>query len=1189
MTPTAWHRRPRIPAAIVAGMLALYAVAGFLVVPPVAREKIVAIARAELGREARIGEVAFNPFTLKARVRDFVLDDRRPGRALLSFESLEVDVSASSAWRRAPVIDAIRLVRPRVEIARGADGRLNVQDLLDRPAPPPPPGAPAGESAFALFNIEVEDGSLVLDDALRGHRTEVTKLAVGIPFLSSLARDVAVRVTPHLRGAIDGAPFALEGRSTSPFEETQRATLDIDLDALPLPRYVEYAPLPGGLTLAGGALTTRLKLDFLTWKGKPRGMTLSGGARLEGLALARRDGTPLASARTVDLALQSLDPIGRAVRVGRLAIEEPVLELHRLRDGSLEPARLLAAAAPAQPAPAAPDGSAPRPWAWHVAQASLGGGEIRFHDEAVAPAFRTTVTGITVDGTGIASEGRGAFEAAFEIEGARFSSKGDLDVAARAARGRLDIARLAPGRFHPYYAPHLALDLRRGLVDAGADFEVSSGPEPRVALANGTATLAGFVVALRGEREPLLRLAHAGAQGMALDLGKREVVVGNLEAREASLRVVRGADGAFEALRALPSPGGAGESAPPATGAPAAPGWQVLVREARLERIGADFEDRTTATPARLRVADLKLAAANLGNAPGTRATVALAARIGANGRIRVDGTATPVPAAAELQVAASSLDLLPLQPYVESRTQLSLTAGLAEAKGRLSYRGDGPEGPQVRYAGEAAIRDFGSRDRPGNQELLRWESLRAAGLEVTSAPFSFAAQSVALERFYARLILDADATLNVLRLLAPERASPAPADPSPRPAADAPAAPRREIAAAIGRIALADGEVEYADFFVRPNFSAHLTELNGSVAALSTTRAGPFELTAKVGGTAPVDIRGVVNPFARELALALQGKATGVDLPPLTPYSAKYAGYGIEKGKLTMTVDYRLEDRKLSASNRLVLDQLTFGDRVESPTATKLPVLLLVSLLKDRNGVIDLDLPVAGTLDDPQFSIWGVVVKIIVNLLTKAVTAPFALLGAIAGGGEELAFVEFAPGSAALAPAAVARLGTLAKALADRPGLRLEMAGRAVPEADREALKRATIERELLARKRKALAAGGETAPAPQAITLDAAERERYLRAYYRNADIPGKPRNFLGIARDIPPAEMEALLLAGLRIDEAALRDLAEHRAQAVSQWLAAEGGIAVERLFVTAPKLSAEGIPDKGAATRVDFSLR
>ena len=218
-----------------------------------------------------------------------------------------------------------------------------------------------------------------------------------------------------------------------------------------------------------------------------------------------------------------------------------------------------------------------------------------------------------------------------------------------------------------------------------------------------------------------------------------------------------------------------------------------------------------------------------------------------------------------------------------------------------------------------------------------------------------------------------------------------------------------------IGRIELSNGEVEYSDFFVRPNYNAHLTGVAGSVSALSASQTGEVQIAGRVEGTAPVDVRGTLNPFAPQLTLDLTGKATDVDLPPLTPYSVKYAGYGIQKGKLSLEVHYKVDDRKLAATNKLKLDQLTFGERVDSPTATKLPVLLAVSLLKDRNGVINLDLPIEGTLDDPKFSVWGIVVQVFVNLITKAVTAPFALLGAIAGGGgEQLAYIEFTPGHAA-------------------------------------------------------------------------------------------------------------------------------------------------------------------------------
>src|SRR5258707_11478093 len=242
--------------------------------------------------------------------------------------------------------------------------------------------------------------------------------------------------------------------------------------------------------------------------------------------------------------------------------------------------------------------------------------------------------------------------------------------------------------------------------------------------------------------------------------------------------------------------------------------------------------------------------------------------------------------------------------------------------------------------------------------------------------------------------------------------------DPEPAPDAKASTTPadsapaRDALPITIGRIELANGNVNYSDFFVRPNYAANLTEVTGTVTTMSSEQAGDIAFTARVDHSAPVEVSGRIHPFAKELSLDIAAKARDVDLPPLTPYSVKYAGYGIERGKLTFDVHYRVESRKLTAENRLVLDQLTFSpQRVDSPTATKLPVLLAVALLKDTRGVIDIRLPISGSLDDPEFSMGGLIIRVIVNLLTKAVTAPFALLGAVlGGGGEQMAFVEFAP-----------------------------------------------------------------------------------------------------------------------------------------------------------------------------------
>ena len=612
----------------------------------------------------------------------------------------------------------------------------------------------------------------------------------------------------------------------------------------------------------------------------------------------------------------------------------------------------------------------------------------------------------------------------------------------------------------------------------------------------------------------------------------------------------------------------------------------------------ADFEDRVPATPVKLRIPDERIAIDDFSNAKGAKGRIEAFVRVGKAGRIRFAGALGTQPASLDWRIDATGIDLVPFRPYFDSRTNVIVSSGTVAAKGRLTFAAADRGPPRSAFAGDVTVSDFDSLDRPESQELMRWKTLALKGVDVVSEPLRIGLGAVALDSFYARIILNADATLNLQQLLAPESAAVQTAATTASSTSSgvtskslsSATAEANALPVSIGRIEVANGDVEYSDLFVKPNFSTHLSSVAGSVSALSASQAGEVDLAGRIQGTAPVAIRGTINPFASRLQLDLTGKASDIDLPPLTPYSIKYAGYGITKGKLSMEVHYKVDDRKLAATNQLRLDQLTFGERVDSPTATKLPVQLVVALLKDRNGVINLNLPIQGTLDDPQFSIWRVLVQIFVNLITRAATAPFAVLGSIVGGqGEQLAWVEFAPGRADLSAAAQAKLETLAKALTDRPALKLDASGRAVPDVDREGLKRARLEGAMRAQKQKALAAQGESAPPLDEIRIDAAEYPKYLAAVYRDTDLPGKPRNFLGFAKTIPDAEMEKLLLDSYKVDDQALVTLANARAQAVKSWLVEHGHVATDRVFIVAPKLGTQGITDKGLPTRVDFAIR
>ena len=429
-----------------------------------------------------------------------------------------------------------------------------------------------------------------------------------------------------------------------------------------------------------------------------------------------------------------------------------------------------------------------------------------------------------------------------------------------------------------------------------------------------------------------------------------------------------------------------------------------------------------------------------------------------------------------------------------------------------------------------------------------------------------------------AALVRNADGSLNVEHLLPPPNGAP-----PPRPSSGASGPPASSMDLQIRRISLTGGRADFKDDAVKPPAMLHVKNLSVEITDLSTTSAGKVAIRASLGGGgagAPLEVAGRLNPIAVDFLLDLHTTLQNLELPPLSPYAVAFAGYGIDKGKLSLQLNYLIQGRKLTATNHVNLDQLTFGDKIDSPTATKLPVRLAVALLRDRHGVIDLDLPISGSLDDPKFKIGPVIMQVLVNIITKAATSPFALIGSAFGGGDELAFVDFQPGRATLTPDAVAKLRTLAKALDDHPALRMEIAGRTNPATDRDGLKHAVVERKVKFQMYQELSRQGHAPGSLDDITIPPADYPRYLTAAYK-AEPFKKERNFIGMVKALPVPEMEKLMLDNVPAGDNELLVLASDRADAVKSWLEEQGHLAPERLFLTAPK--------NAAVARAEFTLK
>ncbi len=619
--------------------------------------------------------------------------------------------------------------------------------------------------------------------------------------------------------------------------------------------------------------------------------------------------------------------------------------------------------------------------------------------------------------------------------------------------------------------------------------------------------------------------------------------------------------------------------------------------------------------------------------------------------RFRWEGQLALTPLKATGRLSAEHLPLHWADPYLDPTIGIHLQRAEGSMRGALEFT-ETAKGPSVHASGDVLIADLRLRQarlqegkRRSAEELLNWQGLKLGGLQLSLMPGGVPdvkIQQAVLDEFYARLIVSEQGRLNLRDLNQTEQGQ-AVAAVAGTPAASAPVAATIAQATAASSAALASpaasgaaassanepplrlsiaetrvngGKVDFNDRFIKPNYSANLSELTGTLGAFSagSSAMAPLQLKGKVEGTGLLDISGQLNPSGAPLALDITASATDIELAPLSPYAGKYAGYAIERGKLSTRVHYRIEPGgRLEADNKIVLNQLTFGDRIDSPTATKLPVKLAVALLKDRDGVIDVDLPVSGSLNDPEFSVGGLVVRLIVNLLTKALTSPFSLLSG--GGGAEMSQLEFKPGTAALQPEAAKKLEPLTKVLGDKPSLQLSITGWVDPVAERRAAQAARLEEALVAERRRELRRAAVTpavapsagaavtaaasapvaasaASGPTPIVLDDAQRARLLKVVYDNAKLPNKPRNFIGLAKDIPAEQMRELLMDSYAVTDEQLRELALQRAVAVRDALL-ERGVPNARMFLASPKLHAKedergADKDKPWQPRVDLAL-
>lgn len=716
--------------------------------------------------------------------------------------------------------------------------------------------------------------------------------------------------------------------------------------------------------------------------------------------------------------------------------------------------------------------------------------------------------------------------------GEKFSWSGHFFLSPLRSAGELTLESITLNKYAPLYEDFVRFVVKDGTIDLRSTYDFELSASNRVAsVTNASMTLHSLKLAESKEATTnLVEVPEFSVNGVSADAFARHGEINSVIGRDARLWFRRNADSAINVV----------EMSKPSEHVTNAPGgillllrsvtnvvamlldstnkWTGVVHDVSLTGGSVMFEDLVKTRPVRLELTEMDLELKELSNQAGTNFSAALSLRWNTNGTIKGNLTGSTQPVSADVDLAVDQLELKPLDPYLESKVNLFILGSKFGLNGKIQLRTPENGLPDVSFKGDAWLEDFATVDSAFSEPLLKWDIVRVSGMEAKLNPPTVDIKEVGIKDASAHLVIETNRTINLLMVMrigdsntVPEftlnKAKRAEQKQKAKVIAESPRATNVPLAStlpkfSVGRVVLTNSQLELLDRSLSPNVNLGVRQLEGTIAGIASDeqKQADINLRAKVDDVGPVEISGNIKPLSKDLEADFKILVKDVDLTPTSPYSGKFAGYRIAKGKLNMELSYRISERKLTAKNLIILDQFSFGEKVESPDATKLPVKLAVAVLKDRNGKIELDVPVDGSLDDPQFHLGKVINRAIVNVITKIVTSPFAVLGAVFGGkGEELNFVDFTPGSSALSQEGKSKLDSIAKGLYERPALQLDIEGSVQADADREGLRGIALGKQLRQKKWMSLSKSARAETPPEKLTLKADEAAKWIQTLYR------------------------------------------------------------------------------------------
>ncbi|SHM56309.1 DUF748 domain-containing protein [Phytopseudomonas punonensis] len=867
-----------------------------------------------------------------------------------------------------------------------------------------------------------------------------------------------------------------------------------------------------------------------------------------------------------------------ALHLADVTLVKPHTEVRFSKDGTLNLAQLFKLP-PSEPKPKPEEPSEPFPL--RIDRIELAGGNLLFQDLRPQDPIDIHYDNLNLELHNLSTlpdDNADMTLVATGPAGGRIDWSGELSLSPISSNGSLKITNEPMQAFWPYVRDALPLVLEKGVVSLEADYQLNLRDGTDLRLSNAQVKVAPFAMKAP-DGKPLVKLDSLEVSETSLDLAKQKVVIGKVRGQKLEAWAAREADGELDWQKLFageakqtpkrapaaeanePEPAKEGGEPKPAAKPEAKP-WQVQVKDVQLRDYHAHLVDRVPSEAVNVELGPLNLDMQNFDSMGTSPFSLKLDTAVGKQGSLQAEGQVQLSPTTANLKVATRSIDMRVAQAYISPFVHLELRSGLLSSD--LDVALTATEPLALRVQGKAQVTQLHTLDTLKDRDLLRWKQLNLGGIDYRHGE-RLDIERVDLQQPYARFVINEDLTTNVNELIVKQ-----PAGNASQANSSAAASTDKPLAIRIGEVSLKDGSANFADFSLRPNFATAVQQLNGRIGTLDSTssKPAPVDISGKVDRYAPVTIKGSLTPFDPMQSLDIATQFKQVELTTLTPYSGKFAGYRIRKGRLNLDLHYRINNGKLNAENKVLVEQLQLGEKVDSPDAVDLPIRLAVALLKDTQGRISLELPLQGDLNDPQFSVMPIVWQTLRNLVLRTAQAPFKFIGGLVSGGSnmDLSTIVFAPGSAELDDQARKALDTLASALKERPALRLEIEGSSAQSSDGPLLAEKRLEREYQDYLYRIMQRRGDKVPASaEELTVPEDEKAPLLEGIYRARLKQQPPAEWAKLSDEERTAKLHAAVLASWSDSRGLQRQLAQERAAAIKAYLVDSGKLADERIYL------------------------